>query len=67
MKNYWLSLVLAGVWLCNSAPVQAVELKIASWNIYWLTEESSGNNIRREGDYRHLRQYAKNLDADRRS
>lgn len=64
MKNYWLSLLLTGFWLCNPSQGQAVELKIASWNIYWLTEESNGNNTRREGDYRHLRRYAKSLDAD---
>lgn len=64
MKNYLLSLLLAGIWLCNPAQSQAVELKIASWNMYWLTEEGNGNNIRREGDYRHLRQYAKALNAD---
>ena len=37
-------------------------LKIATWNIYWLTDNSY--NIRSASDYRLLSDYAKELNAD---
>lgn len=42
----------------------SIELKIASWNIYHLTEETTLENQRRIADYRQLRRYANQLNAD---
>ena len=42
--------------------LKAEEVKIASWNIAWLS--SHGYNKRTAQDYKQLSQYAKTLDAD---
>ena len=43
-------------------PLQAQELKIASWNIAWLGSHKF--NTRTADDYSLLAKYAKQLDAD---
>jgi len=43
-------------------PLQAQELKIASWNIAWLGSHKF--NTRTPDDYALLAKYAKQLDAD---
>lgn len=48
--------------LLSAVPVQAKELKVASWNIAWLG--SHEYNERTESDYQELARYAKLLDAD---
>jgi exonuclease III len=45
-----------------SAFVSADEIRVASWNIYWLG--GSGHNDRTSSDYQKLIQYASSLDAD---
>ena len=57
--------------LLLAAPVQAVELKIATWNLEWLTLRTAGDPILPEGvipkraeDRAVLRRYAQYLDAD---
>lgn len=42
----------------------AAEIKIASWNIYWLTSEDPNRHRRRANDYARLAAYANDLDAD---
>ena len=42
----------------------AAEIKIASWNIYWLTSEDPNHHRRKASDYVKLAQYANDLDAD---
>lgn len=42
----------------------AAEIKIASWNIYWLTSEDPDHHRRRANDYARLAKYAIDLDAD---
>ena len=42
----------------------AAEIKIASWNIYWLTSEDPNHHRRKAGDYVKLAAYANDLDAD---
>ena len=42
----------------------AAEIKIASWNIYWLTAEDPDHHRRKAGDYTRLAAYANDLDAD---
>ena len=46
------------------ASANAAEIKIASWNIYWLTSEDPDHHRRRANDYARLAQYANDLDAD---
>ena len=46
------------------ASANAAEIKIASWNIYWLTSEDPDHHRRRTNDYARLAQYANDLDAD---
>lgn len=46
----------------TASNVYAEEIKLASWNIAWLS--SHGNNKRTESDYQALAKYAKQLDAD---
>ena len=50
---------------------QAAELKLATWNLDWLTERPAHDpalppdvHARTGGDFDHLRQYAAELDAD---
>ena len=43
-------------------PVAGDSLKVASWNIYWLSNH--GNNMRTPEDYKRLRAIANELDAD---
>jgi endonuclease/exonuclease/phosphatase family metal-dependent hydrolase len=41
------------------------ELRLATWNLYWLSAEPSTGMVRRSvDDYAHLRRYARQLDAD---
>jgi endonuclease/exonuclease/phosphatase family metal-dependent hydrolase len=54
---------------CASAadPVQpgASQLRLATWNLYWLSAEPASGMVQRsEADYAHLRRYARQLDAD---
>jgi len=57
--------------LLLAAPASAQELKLATWNIAWLTTKPAGHpalprrlTIRTEADYARLRDYAERLDAD---
>jgi endonuclease/exonuclease/phosphatase family metal-dependent hydrolase len=57
--------------LLVSFPAAAAELKIATWNLDWLTTRSAGDpelppdvTPRAEEDFTRLAQYAKDLDAD---
>lgn len=59
MKNKIIALFILMVTSIQFA--HAMELKIASWNIYWL---GSQNNQRTASDYEELRGYAAALDAD---
>ncbi len=54
------------VFLLKAIPVcaSAAEIKIASWNIYWLTSEDPDHHRRKAGDYTRLAAYANDLDAD---
>lgn len=47
-----------------SVGASAAEIKIASWNIYWLTSEDSDHHRRKANDYTRLAGYANDLDAD---
>jgi len=41
------------------------DLRLATWNLYWLSAEPASGMVRRsESDYAHLRRYARQLDAD---
>lgn len=42
----------------------AAEIKIASWNIYWLTSEDPDHHRRKANDFARLAGYANDLDAD---
>ncbi len=59
------SLVLL-VFMVNAFLVSAsaAEIKVASWNIYWLTAEDPNQHSRKAGDYTRLAAYANDLDAD---
>ena len=68
MKRCTLVLVLA---LLASAPGFAAELKIATWNLEWLTNRGSGDSRlpddvhpRQPEDFDLLRRYAAEVDAD---
>ena len=54
------------VFLAQAFPVSAnaAEIKLASWNIYWLTSEDPNHHRRKVGDYVKLTRYAKDLDVD---
>ena len=54
------------VFLVNAFPAgaSAAEIKIASWNIYWLTSEDPNHHRRKASDYVKLADYANDLDAD---
>lgn len=49
-------------------PAHAAELKVATWNLNWLTQRDTGLPAdvkpRQAEDFDHLRSYAKELDAD---
>lgn len=47
-----------------SVCANAAEIKIASWNIYWLTSEDPDHHRRKANDYARLAAYANDLDAD---
>ena len=47
-----------------SVGASAAEIKIASWNIYWLTSEDPNHHRRKASDYVRLAQYANDLDAE---
>ena len=47
-----------------SVGANAAEIKIASWNIYWLTSEDPDHHRRRANDYVKLARYAGDLEAD---
>lgn len=47
-----------------SVGAHAAEIKMASWNIYWLTAEDPDHHRRKADDYARLAAYAKDLDAD---
>jgi len=48
--------------LAGSGPAQ---LRIATWNIRWLNAENNKGMVKRRGlDYKRLRRYARQLDAD---
>jgi endonuclease/exonuclease/phosphatase family metal-dependent hydrolase len=68
MKRITLVLLLA---LLVSAPAAAAELKLATWNLEWLTSRGEGDpqipadvHPRQPGDFDLLRRYATELDAD---
>ena len=54
------------VFLVQAFPVHAnaAEIRIASWNIYWLTSEDPDHHRRKASDYAKLVRYANDLDAD---
>lgn len=52
--------LLKAISLCAGA----AEIKIASWNIYWLASEDPDHHRRKANDYARLAAYAKDLDAD---
>ena len=54
------------VFLIQAVAVRAnaAEIRIASWNIYWLTSEDPDHHRRKAGDYARLARYANDLDAD---
>jgi endonuclease/exonuclease/phosphatase family metal-dependent hydrolase len=63
--------ILLALLLLLAAPASAQELKLATWNIAWLTTKPAGHPalprrlaIRTEADYARLRDYAARLDAD---
>ncbi len=63
----WLVLICLSATPC----AQAAELKVATWNLNWLTERAAGDRAlpadvhpRRQEDFDRLRQYALQLDAD---
>ena len=64
VRNLTASVLL--VFLVNAFSVcaNAAEIKIASWNIYWLTSEDPDHHRRKDGDYAKLARYAIDLDAD---
>ena len=58
-------------WLLLGAGAQAAELKVATWNLNWLTTRPTGSpglppdvQARTQADFDLLRQYALELDAD---
>jgi endonuclease/exonuclease/phosphatase family metal-dependent hydrolase len=62
------ALILA---LLFAIPARAAELKLATWNIAWLTLRQAGDpelprglNTRNAGDFARLSEYARRLDAD---
>ncbi|HEY1934665.1 MAG TPA: endonuclease/exonuclease/phosphatase family protein [Acetobacteraceae bacterium] len=75
MPYRWTSLraaLCAALLLCLlGVPAGAAELKIATWNLNWLTARPAGDpslpkdvHVRAPGDFDLLRQYALQLDAD---
>ena len=64
MRTLTASVLLLFLVNALSASANAAEIKIASWNIYWLTSEDPDHHRRRANDYARLAQYANDLDAD---
>ena len=64
MRTLAASILLAFLVQAFSAGAGAAEIKIASWNIYWLTSEDRDHHRRKAGDYARLARYANDLDAD---
>jgi endonuclease/exonuclease/phosphatase family metal-dependent hydrolase len=63
--------LLGFVWLGCITPAHAAELKVATWNLNWLTERPDGDPAlpsdvhgRSAADFDRLRQYAAELNAD---
>jgi hypothetical protein len=68
MKRYALVLLLG---LVVAAPVFAADLKLATWNLEWLTDRGAGDtrlpsdaHPKRPEDFDVLSRYAAELDAD---
>lgn len=59
MKRFLAALLLV---VLMASPAAAGTLKLATWNIYWLTE--TAHNKRTAADYERLQTYAERLDAD---
>jgi endonuclease/exonuclease/phosphatase family metal-dependent hydrolase len=64
-------LLLLGLALLLSQPVLATELKVATWNLDWLTTRAAGDpglpadvKPRSEDDFGRLAQYAQEMNAD---
>jgi endonuclease/exonuclease/phosphatase family metal-dependent hydrolase len=63
--------ILLGLLLCLPCFAAATELKLATWNLEWLTDRRAGDpalpadvHQRQPGDIELLRRYAAELDAD---
>lgn len=63
--------ILLALLVLFALPAHAQELKLATWNLAWLTTKPAGHPalprrllIRTEADYARLRGYAEQLDAD---
>jgi endonuclease/exonuclease/phosphatase family metal-dependent hydrolase len=65
MRAWWLAVVLS---LLTAGVPHAAELKIATWNLNWLTSRTAGLpsdvKIRQPEDFDRLRAYAEELNAD---
>jgi endonuclease/exonuclease/phosphatase family metal-dependent hydrolase len=65
MRAAWLAVVLS---LLTAGAPQAAELKIATWNLNWLTSRTAGLppdvRPRQQEDFDRLRGYAEELNAD---
>ena len=49
----------------GAAETRGDELRLATWNLYWLSAEPASGMVRRSvDDYAHLQRYARQLDAD---
>ena len=57
------SVLLAFLVNVFSVGANAAEIRIASWNIYWLTSEDPNHHRRKADDYARLARYANDLDA----
>lgn len=63
--------IFLAILLLASAPLQAAEIKLSTWNIAWLTLRPAGDRAlprdltpRRPDDFERLAGYARRLDAD---
>jgi endonuclease/exonuclease/phosphatase family metal-dependent hydrolase len=65
VKAWWLAVVLS---LLTAGTPHAAELKIATWNLNWLTSRTAGLppdvRPRQQEDFDRLRAYAEELNAD---
>src|SRR5437867_4206756 len=66
-----MSRILLALFLFLNIPARAAELKIATWNLEWLTDHPAGDRAlprdtkpKRAKDILLLRHYAERLDAD---